>query len=405
MLSIVSYLKEKGIHRSFQVLWQYKLPEMQTHLIARLVKGRPLEDKIIIESHNDFDCNGGALYDWLIDNGYNEHVKIVWRLYHSIERSQLPENVSCVPVYGPSWKKAWDVCTARWLTSDCTVVDKVRDDQVSIYMTHGGFGLKDCHGLIDIPTSVDYVLSASRGLDEWTNWLYALDSEKTKLAHVGFPSLTRLYEKRHSKEYSFEPFEGKRILWMPTFRQGVAYGREDSSGSYPYGIPLIRDKGDLHKLVSVLRDSGVQLIVKLHPKQDLSMISDDIPSEIKFITGDSIKGYSFDNYDLMLEADALISDYSGAIYEYMVLNRPIAFVLSDIEQYSLGLIEDAERYMPGPKVYTFDDLVAFIHCAVDGVDAYKEQRTEFLSWLYEPGSERSCERVAALLGLSDSDTK
>ena len=399
-MNIISYLKQKGRRRVFQVVWRYKIPEIQIALVSAITKKRPLEDKIVIESHNDFDCNGGALYDWLIDNGFNEQVEIVWRLYHPVRSSDLPNNVSCVPVYGPSWKKAWAVCTAKWFTADCTVIDKVREDQLSIYMTHGGFGLKDCHGLIDIPSSVDYVLSASSGLDDWTNWLYNLDPSKTKLAHVGFPSLERLCKRQHSRNYRFEPFEGKRILWMPTFRQGVAYGRDDSAESYPYGVPLVRSKNDLDRLIALLEGYGIQLVIKLHPKQDLSVISGDLPNEIKFITGESIKEDSVDNYDLMLDSDALISDYSGAIYEYMTLNRPIAFVLSDVGDYSLGLIEDAERYMPGSKVYTFEDLARFIDDVAKGLDPHKDERTEFLDWLYDPSSECSCSRVSELLGIS-----
>ena len=131
----LTYLKEKGLRRALQVIWLFKLPKIQVSIVALLTRGRTLENKIVIESHNDFDCNGGALYDWLIENGYNDRIKIVWRLYHDAP-AHLPKNVSCVSVYGPSWKKAWAICTAKWLTADCTVADKVREDQVSHAHAH-----------------------------------------------------------------------------------------------------------------------------------------------------------------------------------------------------------------------------------------------------------------------------
>ena len=40
----------------------------------------PLLDTIVLESHNDFDSNGGAFYDYLIKKGYNKKYKIVWML-------------------------------------------------------------------------------------------------------------------------------------------------------------------------------------------------------------------------------------------------------------------------------------------------------------------------------------
>lgn len=396
----VAYLKNWGLLRAIKVAWQFKLPRLQIVFISLLTRNMPLEDKIVIESHNDFDCNGGALYDWLIENGYNKNIHIVWRLYGSAPK-HLPNNVSCVPVYGPSWKKAWSICTAKWLTSDCTVANKVRSDQISIYMTHGGFGLKNCHGLIKVPSSVDYVISPSPEFDDWTHWVYEVSSSDSSLVHVGYPSLDRLYSRRHSVGYRRGPSNLKTILWMPTFRQGENGVRSDSDMLYPYGVPLIDNESALHRLSATLRKAGVHLIIKLHPKQDLSLISGSFPDEIEFITGDSIKIQSCDTYDLMLEADAMIGDYSAAIYEFLVLDRPVAFVLSDLAEYKIGLIDDAEKFMVGPKIYTFSDLEHFIFDVSIGLDPSKAMREDLLSRLYIPCDSHSSARVAALLGISD----
>ena len=396
----IRYIKSRGLRRSFQVFWRYKLPKLQIAVIACLTQSFPLKDKIVIESHNDFDCNGGAFYNWLISNGYNKQIKIVWRLYH-VAPVDLPDNVSCVPVYGPSWRKAWAICTAKWLTADCTVADKVRDDQLSIYMTHGGFGLKNCHGLITVPKSVDYILSPSPAFDEWTRWIYEADSPSVELIHVGYPSLDRLYGKNRLPENNPNKRDKKTILWMPTFRQGIAVDRDDSSGDYPYGVPLVRDRGTLDKLAEVLRRYNVRLVIKLHPKQDLSSITSDMPDGIEFITGDSIKLQKFDNYDLMLDADAMIGDFSGAIYEYLVLNRPIAFVLSDLSEYKIGLIDNADEYMVGPKIYDFGDLETFIRDVSNGVDSSRAEREELLHRMYDPSDGCSSERLASFLGISE----
>lgn len=400
ILNPISYLKSKGVRRSFQVFWRYKLPKLQIAIVACLTRPFPLMDKIIIESHNDFDCNGGAFYNWLISNGYNKKIKIVWRLYHDAP-TDLPDNVSFVPVYGPSWRKAWAICTAKWLTADCTVADKVRVDQLSIYMTHGGFGLKNCHGLITVPESVDYILSPSPAFDEWTRWIYEVDSSSVELIHVGYPSLDRLYGKNHLPENNPNKRDKKTILWMPTFRQGIAVDRDDSSGDYPYGVPLVRDRGTLDKLAEVLRRYNVRLVIKLHPKQDLSSITSDMPDGIEFITGDSIKLQKFDNYDLMLDADAMIGDFSGAIYEYLVLNRPIAFVLSDLSEYKIGLIDNADKFMVGPKIYDFGDLESFIRDISDGVDSSSMERGLLLQKMYVPNNGHSSERLARFLGISE----
>lgn len=398
-MSLLTYLKEKGIRRAFQVIWRFKLPKLQVAIVSRLTRNRPLDDKIVIESHNDFDCNGGAFYNWLVENGYNKRIKIVWRLYHDAP-AELPDNVSCVPVYGPSWRRAWETCTAKWLTADCTVAGKTRDDQVSVYMTHGAFGIKNCHGLIGVPSTVDYVLSPSPNLDDWMRWMYEIDEQATELVHLGFPSLDRLYARRHSIDYDCAQHRGKTILWMPTFRQGVTGNRLDSDGSYPYGVPLVNDCPSLIKLVEVLRDCEVHLVIKLHPKQSLKVITEDFTSEIEFITGDSIKKTHADNYDLMLDADAMVGDYSSAIYEYLILDRPVAFVLSDLAEYKLGLIDGAEQYMAGSKLYNLNDLLRFIQDVGNGVDRHKDERDALIKRLYAPGNNRSSELVAEFLQMT-----
>ena len=399
------YLKEKGLCRAFQVLWRFKLPKLQIAIVSLLTRSRPLENKIVIESHNDFDCNGGAFYDWLIENGLNKRVKIVWRLYHDAPAS-LPENVSCVPLYGPSWSKAWAVCTAKWLTADCTITDKVRDDQISVYMTHAAFSLKETKGLVEVPPSVDYVLGLTSEMDDYFIEECGIDAEKTEILHLGYPDLDRLVSRRHTSGYvPCVRSNKKTILWMPTFRKGVVYGREDCSVCYPYGVPLIDSENRLSDLNDALAKLDMILIIKLHPKQDVSSICSEKLSNVVLFTGDAVRESTFDNYDLMLEASALISDYSGAAYQYLVLDRPLAFVLSDLSEYKVGLIDYPEDYMPGSKIMTYEDLYNFIKDVAAGTDRYSEERGSLRSKFYDNCDARSCERLARFLGILSGSEK
>ena len=393
------YIREKGVTRALQVLWRYKLPRFQVRVVATILKRAKLADTLVIESHNGFDSNGGALFDWLIANGYNKKLKIVWRV-ESRYKNQLPPNVYQVPLYGPSWRKAVSICTAKWLSADCVVADKVRDDQVSLYMTHGAFGLKEAHGLLEVPSSVDYFLGLSPAMDDYLGWEYGLDGSHTTIVHVGYPELDKLYQNRDlTREKATSLSRKKTILWMPTFRKGTAYGRNDSDAIYPYGIPLITSRKQLETLSSVLSEADVRLIIKLHPRQDLSGITSDMPEGIELLSGRAVQAASYDNYDLMLDADAMISDYSSAVYQYLVLNRPVAFALADSDEYKLGLVNNAQKYMPGQVIMQFDQLLDFVREIGSGDDAFHDERSAFLDWFYEPNEGGACERVATLLGL------
>ena len=67
--------------------------------------------------------------------------------------------------------------------------------------------------------------------------------------------------------------------------------------------------------------------------------------------------------------DALISDYSGAAYDYLQLNRPIGYVLDDMDDYIAGfVVEDIHTLIAGAEIYNFEQLESFITDVVNGKD-------------------------------------
>jgi SAM-dependent methyltransferase len=151
-----------------------------------LWKNALLRDTLVLESHNDFDCNGGAFYDYLIENGYNERYRIVWLIKHK-KPCHLPKNVQCFNIFRPSLRKTYHICTAKYLSCDDVITEKVRPEQKSFYLTHGVFGLKDVRGKIMIPESVDYVLAASPLLDTYEAEQMSISRHAERLIHVGLP--------------------------------------------------------------------------------------------------------------------------------------------------------------------------------------------------------------------------
>ncbi len=399
-----AYLRKKGFVGTIQVIWRYKLPKLQVALLSRLTREMPLKNKIVIESHDDFDCNGGALYNYLIEHGYNKRIKIVWRLYHPLD-TVLPDNVEVVPLYGPSWRKAWHVCTAKWFTADCTVVDRVRDDQISLYMTHGIFGLKNFKGLADTPPSVTDYLSPSCRMDEILSDMKGMTGGQIRMLHLGFPVLDRLYANEYSKGYLRQEDSRPMFLWMPTFRKGIVSGRTDAEGEYPYGVALIDDSNTLEGLATHLRRNNARMVIKLHPKEDLSILARNslvgVSDVITMIAGDMMSGADADNHDLMLDSIALITDYSGIVFEYLALDRPVAFDLSDIKRYKIGLIPNSDRYMPGQKIDDYSGLCDFIEDVCRGNDAYAQDRRSFCSWFFDHEDSSASERIVDYLGMND----
>ena len=59
----IKYIKKNGIKRALEIFYVYKLETILEKLMLLVTKNVALKDTIMIESHNDFDCNGGAFYN------------------------------------------------------------------------------------------------------------------------------------------------------------------------------------------------------------------------------------------------------------------------------------------------------------------------------------------------------
>ena len=117
MFKVIRYIKKNGIRRTIQVINEYKLDKAVNKLVALITRNIPLKDYIVIESHDDFDCNGGAFYDYLIEHGYNKKYKIIWMLKHK-KPQNLPENVYAFKLHQPSFRKSYYASVAKYLTAD-----------------------------------------------------------------------------------------------------------------------------------------------------------------------------------------------------------------------------------------------------------------------------------------------
>lgn len=401
-MNVFAYLKEKGVKRALEVLYRYKLHYVLCAVILPFVKNRPLKDTIVIESHNDFDSNGGAFYEHLLANGYNRRYKIVWLLKNKRPKGRLPANVTTLRLYAPSIRKAYHVCTAKYLLADNVITQKRRAEQMSVYLTHGAVGLKSVRGQSEIPDSVDYILSPS---ENWGRILardFGLTYDRERFVNLDYPSDDVLYTDGPGDLHKLTDKKYRKVfVWMPTFRKGGGYQRNDSEAEQPYGVPLVETEADLEKIQAFLEENNCLLIIKIHPMQDPSTLEKLHGSEnIWILTGQTVKELGVDNYRLIKDADAVISDYSSIIYSFMRLDRPMGFVLSDLKDYKQGLcVDDPEMFLTGPKIYDFSDFFAFLQDVCGGKDAYSDRRQELIHWIFDHTDGRCCERIVELLGL------
>ena len=399
-MKLFDYFKKNGFKRSLSVLWQYKIEILLEKIVLKITKNKKLKNIIVIESHNDFDCNGGAFYSYLIKNNYNKKYKIVW-LVRKKYKDKLPENVECVQLYKPSLKKAYYMCMSKVFSYDCEIRPKLRDDQLLVYCSHGAGGLKNVKNNIKLPENTDYILVQSEKYAPIQANQLSISQDDKRLVSIGYPSHDVFYDDNYEEINKVTKKKFKKvILWMPTFRKGGGYNRNDSYKEQKLGIPLIESIEAYNYINNILKELDILLIIKIHPKQDLTDLKIGDLSNIIVLTGEKVKKINVDNYKLMKCTDALISDYSGAAYEYLQLDKPLAYVLDDMNEYKIGfVVEDIHQLIAGHEIYSIDDMVKFIKDISEKNDIYREKRKKIRDYIYDYHDGNSCERLAKLLKL------
>ena len=396
----VKYIKSHGIKRTFEVIYRYKIDAGMRKIIQKLTGDKLLNNVIVIESHNDFDSTGGAFYNYLIKKGLNQKYKIVW-LIKNKKVKNLPQNIKQFYLYKPNLLKDYYVVNAKYVLTCQDAIGSEKKDQISIYLTHGAFGLKDCKGKIDLPHNLSYCLMPSEYVEPLLRDQYNLSSN-TKSLEIGFPTHDIFYDKTSGdlSKVTDKQYE-KVILWMPTFRKGKAFKRNDSSINLPLGIPIIQDMAMFNDLNSILKKEKALLIIKLHPMQDLSEIKLHNLSNIKILDGISVKEKGIDNYRLMKDADALISDYSSAAYDFLHLDRPIGFTIDDLNEYKLGLISDSpDEFICGPKIRNYDEFLKFVSSVLNDKDSYRNKRHEVFDKVFKFHDGNSSKRLSEFMNLN-----
>ena len=113
--------------------------------------------------------------------------------------------------------------------------------------------------------------------------------------------------------------------------------------------------------------------------------------------GGSCRIYSLNNItaqDLLCASDLLVTDYSGAFFDYLILDRPIVHYLYDYDYYrnqDRGLYYDKEDVIAGEEADNEDQLVNAIIRNFENPNLYKERRHKIRTIYTKYDTPDSCE--------------
>lgn len=190
----------------------------------------------------------------------------------------------------------------------------------------------------------------------------------------------------------------KIILWAPTFRQSDFYGYNDSSEEL---LPMFTED-DYDDLNNELKKYNFRLIVKLHAGQNLSNYRKLKYSHLMIYSDADFKETEMELYSLLPQIDYLLADYSSVFLEYLLLDRPIGFVVPDLEEYrqKRGFIFDKPLdYMPGNIIKCKEELYACFKEWHRGIDTFAEQRKIVRDKIHTYQDGNNAKRAVEIAGL------
>ena len=362
----------------------------------------------------DFLDNSRAFFEYLLAKGYNERYTLVWLVKNPEEfgRYSQYKNVKFISF---DWDESPDprerdeyyhyLFLAKYIfTSDAFGFARyVRKSQIRVQFWHG-CGLKRNRHPLHQEDCYEFMTVISKLYQDIHAEQYGL--RKDQILVTGYPKEDWLFQPYDESIWNIFHIKraSKCIFWLPTFRVTDANIRHLTQYELnpQTGLPIMQSLADLDVLNDLLVRLDVVIIIKLHQVQDNSAIAKLNYSNILLLTHMDIAGRDLLINRLLASADALISDYSAAATDYLILNRPIGFTLDDVEDYKAtrGFVFDPiEDWLPGKKIYDLKDFCDFVTEIAHDIDSEVETREKLLYQMHDFHDGNSCQRVLEALHI------
>ena len=364
----------------------------------------------VFMSQPDFACNPHALWKYIKENTKHEVAWILKRknryldlrargircaLYNTIVGRKLVEEADYV------------------ITNSYTFLElPKRDGQVFVNLWHGsGIKAHDFYNhdmnprharkLHDFFEKID--LMCVHSLDDRFRLSAQLHYDMRKCYVTGQPRLDCV-TKSNGKEklcclYGDKILSYDHIIFFaPSFRANMS----THSGTFMSDNIFRLEDYDDTALYEFLEETNSALIYKLHPIEQTAFSGREFQmNERCFELNDNMLFDCDIRYTELLNAfDVMMSDYSSIAYDYLLLDRPIIYLIPDYEEYNKArgfVFHNIDYYMPGDKVYFFDDMLKAMDDALNRPQKYAVERKNVMRQRFDFCDDKSAQRCYELI--------
>ena len=368
-------------------------------LLGAVLRFLGLQNIILIEAESAKRENTEAVFREMIRRGWNKRYQIVLAAYDPMPRTDRAEKrVSVVrrPVYGDNWapvmQMRWLRLRARLIVDENHQISKRDPKTTHVYLSHGSC-VKSVREYYNCEPDTDYMLSQSKFWDPVNE--YELRISRDRLVTLGFPRNDVLFSSELDPEKLFGKRYEKTIVWYPTYRQFRGHS-ELGLQHADFGIPVIHDEAAARQINEYAAKRNVLLVVKPHPAQDVAFLRDLHLDHLIMVDDQFFLDHHTTDYAFLAKADALITDYSSVVFDYLLTQNPIALTHEDFEEYKkqIGFAIDMDLLRSSATMLnTPEDFDAFFRDLVAGNDPLREKRLALMHLTNQYTDGHSTKRV------------
>lgn len=366
----------------------------------RDLEGQPVQpDKIIFDNYmgRGYGCNGKYVTEALLKK--ERKLDIVWTVLNPEEqRDCFPKQVRLVEYGSP--EAMYEYATAGVWALNYQMVHYLnrgllkKPNQTYIQMWHGSFGIKkienDCKNLTQ---DKNWTILAKRNAG-YTDYWISNGRFETDIYRQAFWNAERILEYGHPRNDIFfhgkseqarravEAYTGQKdcrfLLYVPTFRDDFHEPEESLN---------LRD---VRENLEMRFGGSWKILLRLHPRMAGKGNGKDFGEACVHVTD-----YP-DIQELLAAADAVMTDYSSAVFDFLLTGRPAFIYAPDYAGYQMmrGLYYPLEE-TPFPVAEDQRQLMRNI--LEFDLELYRQKSEAFLK---EKGSKEdgnAAERVADLI--------
>ena len=360
----------------------------------------PKGNIILLGSFPPFRDNAFALYQYILHNRKDiiSHYQIYWA------QENVPQEVVNIYVKSGNYidknspKGIWLFLRARYVISTHGFFTDVYPGrgQLQINLWHGnGYKVipprdRVYRGDFSIGTSMLFlpIIAEKFEISPDNVWITGLP-RNDNLFHPG----GELMKLAKGKTYK------RTILWMPTYRKALFNHTGVDGNTDVFGLKTFLEN-DLYEFDKWLSEKNIILLIKPHPMDELSEAKVESTNNIVFFTNQTVEDLHIDLYSLLAETDALISDYSSVVVDYLLTDKPIGIVCADLEEYKSNrgfVLNPVQDYLPGPIIQSRVELKQFIVSIDEESEIMKQKRLYLKNLFHKYQDDHSSERVCNMI--------